>query len=100
MTCPITPRGRRLVVESIDDEPLSQTIEVVQFDKFNTKSSGVEGREKTRGLVLAVGSDCDHVNGAQVGDVVHFTKNGGLPTHVDGKDYLILSEKDLMFIEG
>lgn len=97
MTCPIQPRGKRLVVEPMDDESLSEVIQVVQFDTYNTKSSGVEGKSKTRGRVLAVGSECDHRNGVRVGDVVRFTKNGGLPiTHLYGKDYLILSEKDLI----
>jgi co-chaperonin GroES (HSP10) len=96
LVCPIKPMGKRLVVEPMDDEALSSIIEVVQFDKFNTKSSGIEGKSKTRGRVLAMGRDCDHQYGVKVGDVIRFTKNGGLPVSQDGKDYLILNEKDLI----
>jgi len=95
----IRPRHRRLVVEPMDELKPETVIEIVQFDKFNTKSSGLESKSWTRGRVIAIGSDCDPVNGANVGDIVHFTKNGGLPVKEDGKDYLILSEKDLLGIE-
>ena len=88
--------GKRLVVEPMDDESPSSIIEVVEFDKFNTKSSGIDGKTKTRGRVLALGKDCDHQYGVKVGDVIRFTKNGGLPVSQDGKDYLILSEKDVI----
>jgi len=96
MLCPIRPRHKKLVVEPMDDEALSSIIEVVQFDKFNTKSSGIEGKTKTRGRVLAIGEECDKVHGVKVGQVVRFTKNGGLPYSHGGKDYLILNEKDLI----
>ena len=95
----IKPRNQRLVVEPMDDEKLSGIIEVVQFDKFNTKSSGVEAKSWTRGKVVAIGEGCDKVNGAQIGDVVQFTKNGGLPVNDNGKDYLLLMEKDIIGIE-
>jgi len=95
----IRPRHKRLVVEPIDDEKLSSIIEVVQFDKINTKSSGIDSKSWTRGRVLVLGEDCDTENGAQVGDIVRFTKNGGLPFRKDDKDYLLLSEKDLIGVE-
>ena len=95
----IRNNDKRLVVEPLDDEKLSSVIEVVQFDKFNVKSSGIEGKSNTRGRVVVVGGGCDQVHGVKVGDVVAFTKNGGLPTHHDGRDYLILSEKDIIGVE-
>jgi co-chaperonin GroES (HSP10) len=95
----IRPRGKRLVVVPLADESLSQVIEVVQFDRFNTKASGVTAKSWTRGRVVSVSEDCDHENGAMVGDVVRFTKNGGLPVRDDDTDYLLLSEKDLIGIE-
>lgn len=95
----IRPRHKRLVVEPIDEEKLSYVIDIVQFQKFNIKSSGIESKSWTRGKVLALGEDCDKENGAQIGDIVRFTKNGGLPVELDGKDYLILSEKDLIGVE-
>lgn len=95
----ILPRDKRLVVEPLDDEKLSQIIEVVQFDKFNTKSSGIEAKSWTRGRVLVVGDGCDKENGAKVGDIVKFTHNGGLPFQETGKDYLLLKEADIMWIE-
>lgn len=95
----IQPRNKRLVVEPMDDEKLSQIIEVVEFDKFNTKSSGVESKSWTRGRVLSLGEGCDKVNGAQIGDVVKFTHNGGLPFNDEGKTLLLLQEADIMWIE-
>jgi co-chaperonin GroES (HSP10) len=94
----IRPWHKRLVVEPFEEEKLSQVIEVVQFDKFNTKSSGIEAKSWTRGKVLAMADDCAE-HGAQIGDVVRFTKNGGLPVNLDGRDYLLLSEKDLIGVE-
>ena len=95
----IRPRNKRLLVEPMDDEQHTGRIQIVSFDKFNIKSSGIEGKTKTRGKVLAVGPNCDKVNGAKVGDVVRFTHNGGLPFKHDDKDYLLLSEKDLIGVE-
>ena len=95
----ILPRNKRLVVSPIEDEKLSQIIEVIQFDKFNTKSSGVEGKSWTRGVVVSLSDDCDHVNGAKTGDVVQFTKNGGLPVQFEGRDFLLLKEADIMWVE-
>lgn len=95
----ILPRNKRLVVSPMDDEKLSEIIEVIQFDKFNTKSSGVEAKSWTRGQVVSVSDDCDQVNGAKVGDVVQFTKNGGLPVQCEGRDYLLLKEADIMWVE-
>lgn len=96
---PIRPRKKRLLVEPIENKLTSSLIEVVEFDTFNTKASGVEAKSWTKGRVLALSEDCDHVNGAKIGDIVVFTKNGGLPFRKHDKDYLLLSEKDLMYIE-
>lgn len=95
----ILPRNKRLVVAPLDDEKLSEVIEVIQFDQFNTKSSGVEAKSWTRGQVVSVSDDCDHENGAKVGDVVKFTKNGGLPVQFEGRDFLLLKEADIMWVE-
>ena len=95
----IRPLHRRLLVEPINLDDISEIIEVIEFDKFNLKSSGLESKSWTRGKVLAVGEDCDKNDGPSVGDIVMFTKNGGLPVEENGKDFLILSEKDLYFIE-
>ena len=95
----ILPRNKRLVVSPLEDEKLSQIIEVIQFDKFNIKSSGVEGKSWTRGQVVSLSDDCDQVNGAKVGDVVKFTKNGGLPVQFEGRDYMLLKEADIMWVE-
>lgn len=95
----IRPRHKRLLVEPIDNESQSKIIAVVEFDKFNQKASGLEAKSWTRGRVLALGDDCDKVNGAKVGDIVQFTKIGGLPIQENGKDYLLLSEKDLFGVE-
>lgn len=95
----IRPRHDRVLVAPLDDEPLSQKLEIVQFDRFNVKSSGIESKSWTRGNVLALGPDCDHKHGVQIGDVIRFTKNGGLPVTLENNDYLLLSEKDIIGVE-
>ena len=95
----IAPLGKRICVEPVENKLRSPLLEIVEFDKFNVKSSGIEGRDYTKGKVFSVGPGCDPVNGARIGDIIVFTKNGGLPTKQEGKDLLILSEKDVMYIE-
>lgn len=94
----IRPLNKRLVVEPVNEEETAR-IAVVRFDKYNQKSSGVEGKTRTRGIVLAVGNGCDKVDGARMGDIIRFTHNGGLPVQFDGKDLLLISEKDIFGVE-
>ena len=95
----IRPRDKRILVEPIDEEKHSGRIQVIIFDKYNVKSSGIESKTKTRGKVIALGPNCDHENGAKVGDIVRFTHHGGLPFHHENMEYLLLSEKDLIGVE-
>ena len=95
----IRPLKKRLVIEPIDEELQNTIVKVVLFDQFNTKSSGVEAKSYTRGKVLALGADCDQRYGAKVGDVIRFTKHGGLPYEDDGKEVIIISENDIYGVE-
>lgn len=95
----IRPRKNRLVVEPLDLEQKQSPIAIIEFDKFDTRSSGLTTKDYTRGKVLAVGEECDHRDGARVGDVIRFTKKGGLPVDHEGKTLLLISEKDIYGIE-
>jgi co-chaperonin GroES (HSP10) len=82
----IRPLRDRMVVKPID-EPLSSTLQVVQFDK-----------KMHRGEVMAIGPGV--IWGTRVGDVIQFTDIFKFPaiTH-EGVRYLILQEADIFFIE-
>lgn len=95
----IRPLKQRLVVEPMDEEEPKTIVKVVRFDQFNTRSSGLETKSYTRGKVIALGDGCDHRYGAKVGDVIRFTKHGGLPVEDEGREVIIISEKDIYGIE-
>lgn len=89
----IRPLADRLVVERIEED---------------TKTAGGiiipdTAKEKPqKGKVLAVGPGARDDNGksipldVKVGDVVLFTKWGGNDIKMDGKEYLILKESDVI----
>jgi chaperonin GroES len=94
----IKPLGDRLVVERIEQE--------------TTTSGGIiipdTVKEKPKqGKVLAVGPGAKDENGkrlpvdVEVGDVVLFTQWSGSEIKLDGKEYLVLKESDVIgIIEG
>ncbi len=91
----IKPLGDRLVVERLEqEEKTSGGIIIPDSAKEKPK----------QGKVLAVGPGAKDDNGkrvpvdVQAGDIVLFTQWAGNEIKIDGKDYLVLSEKDVIGI--
>ncbi len=88
----LKPLGDKIVVEVID-EPQTTASGIVLPDTAKEKSQ--------RGKVLAVGSGKLLDNGERValevgvGDTVVFAKYGGTEVTVEGKELMILSERDV-----
>jgi chaperonin GroES len=88
----LKPLGDKIVVEVIE-EPQTTASGIVLPDTAKEKSQ--------RGKVLAVGSGKLLDNGERVplevkeGDTIVFAKYGGTEVSVDGKELMILSERDV-----
>jgi len=88
----LKPLGDKVVVEVID-EPQTTASGIVLPDSAKEKSQ--------RGKVVAVGSGRLLDSGervpleVKVGDTVVFAKYGGTEIDLDGKDLMILSERDI-----
>ena len=88
----LKPLGDKVVVEVID-EPQTTSSGIVLPDTAQEKSQ--------RGTVLAVGTGKVLDNGERValevkaGDTVVFAKHGGTEMSLDGKELMILSERDI-----
>jgi chaperonin GroES len=88
----LKPLGDKVVVEVID-EPQTTVGGIVLPDTAKEKSQ--------RGKVLAVGSGKLLHSGERValevreGDTVVFAKYGGTEINLDGKELMILSERDI-----
>ncbi len=88
----LKPLGDKVVVEVID-EPATTASGIVLPDTAKEKSQ--------RGKVLAVGSGKVLDNGqrveleVKVGDTVVFAKYGGTEVTFDGRELMILSERDI-----
>ncbi len=88
----LKPLGDKIVVEVID-EPQTTASGIVLPDTAKEKSQ--------RGTVLAVGSGKLLDNGERValevgvGDTVVFAKYGGTEVTLEGKELMILSERDV-----
>ena len=88
----LKPLGDKVVVEIVE-EPMTTSSGIVLPDTAKEKSQ--------RGKVLAVGSGKVLDNGqrvdleVKVGDTVVFAKYGGTEINIDGKELMILSERDI-----
>jgi chaperonin GroES len=88
----LKPLGDKVVVEVID-EPQTTASGIVLPDSAKEKSQ--------RGTVVAVGSGKLLDSGervaleVKVGDTVVFAKYGGTEIDLDGKELMILSERDI-----
>ena len=88
----LKPLGDKVVVEVID-EPTTTASGIVLPDTAKEKSQ--------RGKVLAVGTGKLLDNGqrveleVKVGDTVVFAKYGGTEVNLDGRELMILSERDI-----
>ncbi|MDE0529758.1 MAG: co-chaperone GroES [Truepera sp.] len=87
-------------------KPLGDKVVVEVVEETQTTSSGIvlpdSAQEKSqRGKVLAVGSGKVLESGERValevqeGDTVVFAKYGGTEVNIDGKELMILSERDI-----
>ncbi len=88
----LKPLGDKVIVEVIE-EPQTTASGIVLPDTAKEKSQ--------RGKVLAVGSGKLLDNGERVplevkeGDVIVFAKYGGTEVNLDGRELMILSERDI-----
>ncbi|MDM7324123.1 MAG: co-chaperone GroES [Thermus sp.] len=91
----IKPLGDRVVVKRIEEEPKTKG-GIVLPDTAKEKPQ--------KGKVIAVGSGRILDNGQKVplevkeGDTVVFAKYGGTEIEIDGEEYVILSERDLLAV--
>ncbi len=88
----LKPLGDKVIVEIIE-EPQQTASGIILPDSAKEKSQ--------RGKILAVGSGKLLDNGTRVplelkvGDTVLFAKYGGTEVAIDGKDLMIMSERDI-----
>src|SRR5690606_38824427 len=93
----LKPLGDKVVVEVID-EPQTTASGLVLPDSAKEKSQ--------RGKVLAVGPGKYLENGSRepidvnVGDTVVFAKYGGTEIELDGRELMILSQRDIHAVIG
>ena len=91
----IKPLGDRVVVKRIEEEPKTKGGIVIP-DTAKEKPQ--------KGKVIAVGTGRVLENGQRVplevkeGDIVVFAKYGGTEIEIDGEEYVILSERDLLAV--
>ena len=91
----IKPLGDRVVVKRIEEEPKTKG-GIVLPDTAKEKPQ--------KGKVIAVGTGRVLENGQRVplevkeGDIVVFGKYGGTGIEIDGEEYVILSERDLLAV--
>ena len=82
-------------------EPLGTRILIRPLDKETTTSSGIilpeTAKEKPQqGVIEAVGDEEEMVSGLAVGDKVLFPKYSGTEIKMDGVEYLIIEEGDVL----
>lgn len=91
----LRPLGDRVVVERLEEETKTRG-GIVLPDSAKEKPQ--------KGKVIAVGTGRTLDNGTKValevkeGDTVVFAKYGGTEIEIDGKEYIILSERDLLAV--
>lgn len=91
----LKPLGYRVVVKRIEEEAKTKG-GIVLPDTAKEKPQ--------KGKVVAVGSGRTLDNGTKVplevkeGDTVVFAKYGGTEIEIDGEEYIILSERDLLAV--
>ena len=92
----LKPLGDRILVEIIEETEQKTAGGLYVPDTAKEKSQ--------RGKVVAVGSGKTLDNGQKValevsvGDTVYFAKYGGTEVTLEGKNYSILSERDILAI--
>jgi len=92
----LTPLGDRLIVEPINENEVTKAGIILP--------DTVDKEKPEKGRIIAVGSGKLADNGqriapqVKVGDMVLFRKYSPDDVKVDGKEYLILSESDILAI--
>lgn len=81
-------------------QPLTDRVVLEQIESEEKTSSGIilpdSAKEKPeQAKVVAIGPD---VKGIKVGEIVLYTKYGPNEVKVDGKEYLIVKEEDVMAV--
>jgi chaperonin GroES len=93
----IKPLGDRVLLKAMEQEEKTKSGIVIP-DTAKEKPQ--------KGKVIAVGSGRILDNGTkvplevQVGDIVIFSKYSGTEVKVDGEEYLIVSERDILAVVG
>jgi chaperonin GroES len=82
-------------------EPLGTRVLIRPLDKETTTSSGIilpeTAKEKPQqGLIEAVGDEEEMFSGLAVGDKILFPKYSGTEIKLDGVEYLIMEEGDVL----
>lgn len=94
----LKPLGDRVVIEVLEETEQKTKGGLFVPDTAKEKSQ--------RGRVVAVGTGKVLDNGTRTeievkaGDTVYFAKYGGTEVSVDGNDYTILSERDILAVIG
>jgi chaperonin GroES len=94
----LKPLGDRVVIEVIEEAEQKTAGGLYVPDTAKEKSQ--------RGKVIAVGSGKTLDNGSKVavevkeGDTVYFAKYGGTEVSLEGRNYTILSERDILAVIG
>lgn len=92
----LKPLGDRVLVEIVEDTEQKTAGGLYVPDSAKEKSQ--------RGKVISVGSGKMLDNGTRValdvkeGDTVYFAKYGGTEVNLEGKNYSILAERDILAI--
>lgn len=87
--------------------PLQDRVVVQRLDEETKTAGGIiipdnHTEKPSQGKILAVGSGYRNTDGSirllevKVGDVVLFTKYTGSPVKVDGKEYLVMKEDEIL----
>lgn len=84
-----TPLGQRVLIERVEEE--------------STTASGIiipdNAKEKPlNGVVRAISEEIKEAGQISIGDTVVFGKYSGTELALDGKDYLVMEDKDILGI--
>ena len=83
--------------------PLGDRVLVEPLEADTKTASGIiipdNAKKPQKAIVVAVGSGTsDHKMTVKIGDTVMYGKYSGTELKLEGKDYLIMSEKDILAI--
>ena len=84
-------------------KPLDKRVVIEKKEAEEKSVGGIilpdSAKEKPQtGKIVAVGSDEDLKKLVKVGDEVLFSKYGGTEVKLDGKEYMILSQDDILAV--